>query len=226
MTCLIHNTGQCSIPVKITYHGHGGKKIAGADPYHLQESSAGRWVGVGLPNLSLLRSHAPRTGRSGASENAGAAPNPGYLQWVLDQFSIPLDPNPGKELTQRIRERARELPIPDACLVKRLESMYDFMPEDPGATRLPDHDGGLGLPRAPEGPALAPLPLYSWEDDLAGQLALITQSSRHVWLRSKMPILGRIHPDSAHLAILLPQGFSDPHIREIPPRRLREVARE
>ena len=226
MTCLIHNMYAGPPPVVISYHGHGGKKTDGADPYHLQDSNAGRWVGVSLPNFSLLRSHAPRTGRGGTSKSAGAAPNSGYLQWVLDQLSISLGPNPWKELIKRIKKRARELPIPDACLVKRLESMHDFMPEDHDATRLPDSDGEPRPPRALEGPALAPLPLYFWEDDLVGQLAVITQSSRHVWLRSKRPVLSRIHPGYAHMAVLLPKGFSDPHIREISPRRLREVARE
>lgn len=208
MTGLIHNSYMGPRPIPISYHGNGDKNADGADPYHLRDSGAGRWVGISLPNLSLLRSHALGTGRDGTCDDTGTAPDSRYLRWVLDELSISPGPGSDEELTGRIRERARELPIPGACLVKRLESMHEFM-----------------SPGLPCGPSLAPLPLHSWEDDLTGRLAIVTQSSPHVWLRSKSPILSRIHPDYAHMAILLPGDLSGLPIRDIPPRRLREVAR-
>ena len=188
------------------YYGPENQEIDYPHDFILDDCDAGRWVAVNLPSFLVLD---PEPIRPRGSAKKEIAPYSACLREILHPAPVPAHVDLDEELRQRIEEEAQSLPFPDACLVKRLDAMRDFMPRSRSA-----NSGDRFL---------IPAPRWIWEGDLVTQLAVITQSSENIWLRSKRPILHRIRREHAHMAILLPKGFSDPHIRKVHPRCLKEV---
>ena len=118
------------------------------------------------------------------------------------------EPDPGfeRELRGRLRQRALELPFPDACLVASpdLLAQWAALAERPPAAR----------------PAAAPweaLPVHRWEGDACGQLAVIAQATKFLWQRDCMPQLRRVcvagRRRDVAVTLLLPAAPDDPHLR-------------
>ncbi len=224
---------RASLPLDTQYYGPENERVDNASDFSLGGCEAGDWVAISLPEVLFVLPDL----RSGRFEGGALKEAPPYalclhiiclqaeaLQETQRPKPVSAYPDPEEELRRRIEQRARDLPFPDACLVKRLEAMRDTLPQDQLA-HPPQGAGQEPIPSALLGDrALIPAPRWIWEGDLAARLAIITQSSENIWLRSKQPVLHRIRREHAHVAILLPKGFSDPHIREVRPWRLKEVS--
>lgn len=100
-----------------------------------------------------------------------------------------------RKLAAALLQRARDLPFPSGCLVVNPRQLKR-----------------LGEP-----------PVLPWRGDALGRLAVITQSTSRIWMRSRPPQLHRAAPKSGGVCavtLLLPADFSDPRSASPAPRRL------
>lgn len=204
----------------VRHYGPADWKIDYARDFCLGDCDAGRWVAVSLPDwlLACLKDGHPQ-----GDARSETSPQSPHLREILRRISTSSHSDPEKELRRKIEKRARELPFPGACLVKKLDVVQDFMPHERSIDSSQCAQTESTPLLAPRHHALTPAPLWFWEDDLMGQLAIITQSAEHVWLRNKRPILNRIRYTYAHMAVLLPKNFSNPHLRAVRPPHLKEI---
>jgi len=192
----------------------------------LGDCDFGRWVVIRFPDFFMMNQESIETLGCDKVETLLYS---SILSMILHPEPVPEQVDPEEELRRRLMERSQTLPFPDGCLVKRLDVVRDIKLPEPSSNPAPDtfeeflKPGGPLLSSAAEYCGFVPSPQWFWDGDNAGRLAVITQSSENIWMRSKQPILSQIRRGNTYKAILLPAGFSDPHLRKVRPWRLKEI---